>query len=650
MGRSGGGERQRGVVTPFPDVASLHSGASPERVAMPLPDFASLRPGYEEEERETVGKRASPSCVLKLHSSALAHPTNRRMDQLTQTPMLTRLSIRDIVLIDRLDIELSAGLAVLTGETGAGKSILLDAFALALGARGDAALVRHGAEQGQVTACFDVAKNHPARAILAANDVAAPASEEGADDELILRRVQLSDGRTRAFVNDQPVSVQVLRALGASLVEIHGQHDERALVDSASHRALLDAFAGLDDAAARVARAWGDRRAANDTVAQHRARVEAARREAEWLRHAVEELFRLKPEAGEESTLAERRTGMMQAEKVAEDLREAHEAVAGLNSPVPGLAGTLRRLERRAPQAPDLIGPVNQSLEQALRALEDTRLQLEAALAQTGHDPQTLERIEERLFALRAAGRKYNVVVDELAALAERHIADLAALDAGAETLSRLEAAAEKADARWREAAEKLSAARRQAAQQLDAAVNAELKPLRLERACFTTEIVTDPAEPGPHGIDRVEFWVQTNPGTRAGPLMRVASGGELARFLLALKVVLADRGSAPTLVFDEIDTGAGGAVADAVGQRLARLAARVQVVAVTHAPQVAARADRHYLITKSALDRGKRVTTRVAELAAERRREEIARMLAGAEITDEARAAAERLIRAAAG
>jgi len=570
--------------------------------------------------------------------------------------MLTRLSIRDIVLIDRLDIELSAGLAVLTGETGAGKSILLDAFALALGARGDAALVRHGAEQGQVTACFDVAKNHPARAILAANDVAAPASEEGShaegapEDELILRRVQLADGRTRAFVNDQPVSVQVLRALGASLVEIHGQHDERALVDSSSHRALLDAAGGLEEAAVQVARAWGDRRAAADTVAQHRARVESARREAEWLRHAVEELFRLKPEPGEESALAARRAVMMQAEKVAEDLRDAHEAVAGLNSPVPGLAGTLRRLERRAPQAPDLIGPVNQSLEQALRALEDTRLQLEAALAQTGHDPQTLERIEERLFALRAAGRKYNVVVDELAALAERHIADLAALDAGSEALSRLEAAAAKADARWREAAEKLSAARRQAAEKLDAAVNAELKPLRLERACFTTEIVTDPAEPGPHGIDRIEFWVQTNPGTKAGPLMRVASGGELARFLLALKVVLADRGSAPTLVFDEIDTGAGGAVADAVGQRLARLAARVQVVAVTHAPQVAARADRHYLITKSALDRGRRMATRIAEVAAERRREEIARMLAGAEITDEARAAAERLIRAAAG
>jgi DNA repair protein RecN (Recombination protein N) len=557
--------------------------------------------------------------------------------------MLTRLSIRDIVLIDRLDIELNSGLSVLTGETGAGKSILLDAFALALGARGDAALVRHGAEQGQVTACFDVAPDHHARAILAANDVAV-------EDELILRRVQLADGRTRAFVNDQPVSVQVLRQLGLSLAEIHGQHDERALVDTATHRALLDAFGGLEAAAAQVARAWADRRAAQEAVDHHRARVESARREAEWLRHAVEELTVLKPQPGEESALAERRALMMQAEKVAEDLREAHEVVAGSHAPTPGLAATLRRLERRASQAPQLIEPVIKALDHGLAALDEVRAQLEAALAQAGHDPASLERLEERLFALRAAGRKYNVAVDELAALADRHTADLAALDAGAQELARLETAATEAQARYGAAAETLSSARLKAADKLDAAVNAELGPLRLERARFSTEIARDGQSAGPDGIDKVEFWVQTNPGTRPGPLMRVASGGELARFLLALKVVLADRGSAPTLVFDEIDAGAGGAVADAVGLRLARLAARVQVVAVTHAPQVAARADRHYLITKSALDRGKRIATRISELAAERRREEIARMLAGAEITDEARAAAERLIRAAAG
>jgi DNA repair protein RecN (Recombination protein N) len=557
--------------------------------------------------------------------------------------MLTRLSIRDIVLIDRLDIDLASGLSVLTGETGAGKSILLDAFALALGARGDAALVRHGAEQGQVTACFEVEPGHPARTILAVDDIPA-------DDQLILRRVQLADGRTRAFVNDQAVSVQVLKSLGVSLVEIHGQHDERALVDAATHRALLDAFGALEDDARAVARAWSDWRAARAAVDQHRARVEDARREAEWLRHAVDELARLKPQPGEEAALAERRTTMMQAEKVAEDLRDAHEAVAGSHSPVPGLSATLRRLERRSGQAPALVEPVSRALDHALAALEDVRLQLDAALAQADHDPRDLERIEERLFALRAAGRKYNVAVDELATLAARYAADLAVLDAGAGELARLEGDARDSEGRYGTAAAALSAARRKAADKLDAAVNRELKPLRLERARFSTEIASGPDSAGPDGIDRVEFWVQTNPGTRPGPLMRVASGGELARFLLALKVVLADRGSAPTLVFDEIDTGAGGAVADAIGLRLARLAERVQVVAVTHAPQVAARAERHYLITKSALDRGKRVATRIAELAAERRREEIARMLAGAEITDEARAAAERLIRAAAG
>jgi DNA repair protein RecN (Recombination protein N) len=557
--------------------------------------------------------------------------------------MLARLSIRDIVLIERLDIDFASGLSVLTGETGAGKSILLDAFALALGARGDASLVRHGAEQGQVTASFDVAPGHPAWSILATNDIAA-------GDELILRRVQLSDGRTRAFVNDQPVSVQVLKSLGTALVEIHGQHDERALVDVATHRMLLDAFGGLEADVAETGRAWSDWRAAVEAFDAHRARVEQATREADWLRHAVEELKTLAPVAGEETTLAARRTAMMQAEKVAGDLRDAHDAVAGARSAVPMLASAVRRLERRAAQAPALIEPAVKSLDTALHSLEDARTHLEAALRAADHDPRELERIEERLFALRAAARKYNVAVDELAALAARYAGDLATLDAGAQELGRLEARARDAEARYRAFASGLSASRRRAGAKLDKAVSAELKPLKLERARFSTEIASELSAAGPGGFDRVEFWVQTNPGTRPGPLMRVASGGELARFLLALKVVLYDRGSAPTLIFDEVDTGVGGAVADAIGVRLARLATRVQVIAVTHAPQVAARADRHYLISKDTLDRGKRVATRVNEVAAERRREEIARMLAGAEITEEARAAAERLIRAAAG
>src|SRR5215470_17171332 len=527
--------------------------------------------------------------------------------------MLTRLSIRDIVLIERLDIDFANGLAALTGETGAGKSILLDAFALALGARGDVALVRHGAEQGQVTAAFDLPGEHPAHALIDAHGIPS-------EDELILRRVQLADGRTRAFINDQPVSVQVMKAVGAALVEIHGQHDERALVDAATHRRLLDAFGGL----------------------------EADASEVDWLRHAVEELTRLAPEPSEESALAEKRTAMMAVEKVAGDLRDAQDAVSGSQSPVPALSAAVRRLERRVTQAPALIEPAVRAIDAALNSLEEARVHLEQALRTADHDPHELERIEERLFALRAAARKYGVAVDDLNALATRHAADLALIDAGAERLAKLEAAAREAESRYRAAAAALSAARRKSAQKLNRAVNAELKPLKLERATFSTEIATEPEAGGPHGFDRVEFWVQTNPGTRPGPLMKVASGGELARFLLALKVVLADRGSAPTLIFDEIDTGVGGAVADAIGVRLSRLARQAQVIAVTHAPQVAARADRHFLISKDALDKGKRVATRVAELAPERRREEIARMLAGAEITAEARAAAERLIKAA--
>jgi DNA repair protein RecN (Recombination protein N) len=555
--------------------------------------------------------------------------------------MLSRLSIRDIVLIDKLDIDFTGGLAVLTGETGAGKSILLDAFALALGARGDAALVRQGAEQGQVIAAFELGRRHPVRAILKANDIES-------DGEVILRRVQFADGRTRATVNDQPVSVQVLKELGAALVEIHGQHDDRALTDAATHRRLLDAFGGLEDMAEKTDALWQLRRLAAEAAQAHRAEVDRARRESDYLRHSIEELTRLAPEPGEETALAERRAGMMAGEKIAADLRDAHEHVAGVNSPIPSLSGVIRRLERRSSQAPSLIDPVVKSLDAALNSLEDTRAHLEVGLRAADHDPAELERIEERLFALRAAARKYNVPVDNLAALARRYAEDIALIDAGEDKLKELDAAVAKAEVDFRAAARDLSKARQAAAAKLDKAVNGELKPLKLERARFSTSIESSEDAAGPHGIDRVEFWVQTNPGTRPGPLMKVASGGELARFLLALKVVLADRGSAPTLVFDEIDTGVGGAVADAIGLRLGSLGRGVQVLAVTHAPQVAARADRHYVISKDALDKGKRVATRVTEVAAERRREEIARMLAGSEITNEARAAADRLIRAA--
>jgi DNA repair protein RecN (Recombination protein N) len=555
--------------------------------------------------------------------------------------MLARLSIRDIVLIERLDIEFSRGLAVLTGETGAGKSILLDAFALALGGRGDSGLVRHGAEQGQVTATFDIPKGHPATKIL---------SENGLDDtgEMILRRVQLADGRTRAFINDQSISVQTLKAVGAVLVEIHGQHDERALVDASTHRQLLDAFAGLEKEVSALETLWEARRTANTALDAHRASMERAAREADYLRHAADELKTLKPKDGEETALAGRRTIMMQGEKIASDLREAQEAVGGPHSPVPALAAAVRRLERRAANSPALVEPAVKAIDIAINALEEADQHLSAALVAADFDPAELERIEERLFALRAASRKYSTPVDGLAALAAKFVADVALIDAGADQLKKLEAAAAEADQRYSAAATKLSAARNKSAEKLNKAVNAELAPLKLERAKFTTQVETDSNSPGPQGIDRVEFWVQTNPGTKPGPLMKVASGGELSRFLLALKVVLSDRGSAPTLVFDEIDTGVGGAVADAIGARLSRLAEQVQVMAVTHAPQVAARANQHLLISKDALDKGKRVATRVNALAADHRREEIARMLAGAEITAEARAAAERLLRAA--
>lgn len=553
--------------------------------------------------------------------------------------MLSQLAIRDIVLIDKLDLNFREGLSVLTGETGAGKSILLDAFALALGGRGDGRLVRHGEAQGAVTAVFDIGLDHPARALAAQADL----DTEG---DLILRRIQMADGRTRAFVNDQPVGVQVLRAIGLALVEIHGQHDDRALADPGTHRAILDAFGGLQAPLGQVSEAAKRVRAARASLAEHRARVEAARKEVDFLRHAVDELETLDPKAGEETALAERRTVMQQGEKVARELNEAIEASGGPG--VAHLSSALRKLERRAGQLPALVEPCVAALDAALTALDEAHTVLDAALREAEFDPRELERVEERLFALRAASRKYDVPVDDLAALRERYASDVAAIDAGEEALGGLEKTLAGAEAAYAKAATKLTEGRRKAAKALDAAVKGELPPLKLERARFITEISTDPDSRDAAGYDRVEFWAQTNPGTRPGPMMKVASGGELSRFMLALKVVLADKGSAPTLIFDEIDTGVGGAVADAIGARLGRLATRVQVVAVTHAPQVAARAETHFLIAKDPVKGSDRVATRVASLAAPARREEIARMLAGATVTDEARAAAARLLQSA--
>lgn len=555
--------------------------------------------------------------------------------------MLVQLSIRDIVLIERLDLGFEAGLSVLTGETGAGKSILLDSLSLALGGRGDGGLVRHGEDKGQVTATFEVGMDHPARLLL---------RENGLDDDgdLIFRRVQSADGRTKAYVNDQAVSVQMMRQLGQHLVEIHGQHDDRALVDTNAHRALLDAFAGLSDEVVSVQalyRTWKD---AERGLKVHRAKVEAAAREADYLRSSVEELEALSPRDGEEEELAERRSVMQKSERIAGDIAEASEFLNGNASPVPIIASMMRRLERKSHEAPGLLEDTVQLLDAALDNLSNAQMEVEAALRRTEFDPRELERVEERLFALRAAGRKYSVPVSDLPALAERMVTDLADLDAGEEKLAKLEAQLGVVKADFDQAALSLSEKRRNAAAALSDAVMAELPALKLERARFTVEVTSDASSATADGIDVVEFHVQTNPGTRPGPIMKVASGGELSRFLLALKVALADRGSAPTLVFDEIDTGVGGAVADAIGQRLKRLSKTVQVLSVTHAPQVAARASTHLLIAKGpAGDGTERIATRVATMQPEHRTEEIARMLAGASVTDEARAAAARLLAA---
>ncbi|TPI39916.1 DNA repair protein RecN [Mesorhizobium sp. B3-1-9] len=551
--------------------------------------------------------------------------------------MLSRLSIRDIVLIEKLDIDFLPGLSVLTGETGAGKSILLDALSLALGARGDASLVRHGAAQGQVIAVFDVPRNHPARALLAGNDI-----ED--DGDIILRRVQTADGRTRVFVNDQPSSVTLMRDVGRALVEIHGQHDERALVDPGAHRELLDSFGGHLGAVRGTGEAWRYWRNCEQELSRHRAKVEAAAREADYLRASVAELAKLDPQPGEETELAELRATMMRVEKIATEIHDAQDVLSGPSSPLPQLASLLRRLQRKSSEAPGLLDDVVKSLDEAMISLDAAQSGVEAALRATEYDPQRLEKAEERLFALRAASRKHSVAVDDLAQLRDTMVADLADLDAGEERLHALAKQAAAAREAYDISAAQLSSLRHAAAGGLTKAVMAELPALKLERAEFIVEMGSDAESRMEEGIDQVEFWVRTNPGTRPGPMMKVASGGELSRFLLALKVALADRGSAPTLVFDEIDTGVGGAVADAIGQRLARLSKRVQVLSVTHAPQVAARAATHFLISKSG---GKeRVATGIVEMDRAARQEEIARMLAGATITDEARAAAERLLR----
>jgi DNA repair protein RecN (Recombination protein N) len=551
--------------------------------------------------------------------------------------MLTALSIRDVVLIEALDLDFARGLGVLTGETGAGKSILLDALGLALGDRADSGLVRQGCAQASVTASFDAPAS--ALALLKANDL-----DIGAGEELIVRRTVKADGGSRAWVNDQPVSAALLRELGGALVEIHGQHDDRGLINPRGHRVLLDSFARADIDAVRIAHAnWRNAEAALEAA---RAALDDAERDREWLAHAVAELAAFAPQPGEEETLAARRALMQRGEKIAAEL----EAVSAL---VDGGDGGLSQL-RQAARILDRVSNDHAALAEALAAIDraiiegsmaEDRLR-EAALA-LRFDPAALEADEARLFDLRGLARKHRVQPDDLAALAGELSAKLEAIEAGGEGLSKLEAAAASARADYVALAQALGVARREAAGRLDAAVAAELAPLKLDAAQFRTQIETlDEAQWGPAGMDRVEFMVSTNPGAPFGPLVRIASGGELSRFILALKVALADEGAAATMIFDEIDRGVGGAVASAIGERLARLATRTQLLVVTHSPQVAARGASHLLIAKTS--DGTVTRTSVRALDAAERREEIARMLSGAHVTDEARAQAGRLLEAA--
>ena len=553
--------------------------------------------------------------------------------------MLSSLSIRDVVLIDKLDLAFEAGIVTLTGETGAGKSILLDALGLALGARADASMVRAGAERASVTAVFDVPPDHPARAI---------AAEQGldAEGELILRRVVGPDGRSRAFVNDQPGSVGLLRALGATLVEIHGQFETQGLLDAATHRAALDAFRGLGALAAETARMHAAWREAAAAAASARDELARATGDADFLRHVVAELDALAPRPGEERELADRRALLASGEKLAEALRAALDDLSAQKGVEGALRSARRQLERLAPRMEGRLDAAIAALDRAAAEASDAVAEVEGLARGIELDPAALERVEERLFALKAAARKHRVEVDALDEARARFAARLAAIDEGDGRLVALDAAASGARAAYAECAGRLGAARAEGAAALDQAVAAELPALRLDKARFRTRL--EPLEErdwGPGGRERVVFEVATNPGSEPGPLARIASGGELSRFMLALKAVLARGGEAGTLVFDELDSGVGGATAAAIGERLARLARGVQLLVVTHSPQVAARGTLHLRVAKRTV-RG-RATTSVERLEGPERREELARMLAGAVVTDAARAAADALLEA---
>ncbi|MGE4324346.1 MAG: DNA repair protein RecN [Sphingobium sp.] len=555
--------------------------------------------------------------------------------------MLTALSIRNVVLIEALDLDFGPGLGVLTGETGAGKSILLDSLGLALGARADSGLVRSGEAQASVTATFDMPDaGHRVGALIADNGIALEPGEP-----LLIRRVVKADGGSRAFLNDQACSAALLREIGGALVEIHGQHDDRGLLNPRGHRTLLDGYGRCDTKAVAIAHeVW---REAVDELAQARATVEDAERDRDFLTHAVAELTQFAPEPGEEAILAEERALMQKGARLTDDLSVVTQCLTGSDGGLAQLRQAARRLDRIvAEYAP--LADILAALDRALIEAGEAEDRLAGAADALSFDPARLDAIETRLFDLRGLARKHRVDPDALAALCEEMAARLAAIEGGEEHVAALEADVAAKESAYVAAARALSAQRQVAAGRLDAAVTGELAPLKLDAARFRTLVAPlDRAQWGAGGMDRVEFEISTNPGAPFAPLVKIASGGELSRFILALKVALAEQGGADTLIFDEIDRGVGGAVASAIGDRLARLARDNQILVVTHSPQVAARGAAHMLIAKTSADeKGGTVTrTSVRALGTAERREEIARMLSGAEITDEARAQAGRLL-----
>lgn len=547
--------------------------------------------------------------------------------------MLRELTIHNVLLIEALELQFQPGLNVLTGETGAGKSILLDALGLVLGWRGRADIVRAGAEFGEVTAEFDLVPDHPARAVL---------QEAGfpVEDQLLLRRINGSDGRKRGFVNDRRASGDVLRALSATLVELHGQHDDRGLLDPKGHRAMLDAFGALEGDLSKLQKAWRLWAEARKQLRDAQALLEEAARDAEYLRHAVDELEALAPEEGEEESLDIRRRQMQAAEKSREDVGRAFTAM-GTDGAEGRLGDAHRWLETLVEGAEGMLDPALEALSRAMNELGDAQMAVSAYADASQFDPHELENTEERLFAIRALARKHNVLPDALPELAAEFRGRVDQIDCGEETLTALSEIADQAQAEYDQAAGTLSKKRQSAAKNLDKAMAAELAPLKLERAQFETKISL--SDPGPDGIDHVAFTIATNPGAPAGPLNKIASGGELSRFLLALKVCLTKRSKGLTMIFDEIDRGVGGATANAVGRRLAQVAAGSQVLVVTHSPQVAALGTHHWKVVKSVTNDVTR--SDVIALDMEARINEIARMLAGDTVTDEARSAAMSLL-----